>query len=154
MGISGADDRGEDAKRISAGLISLLLAARTIMFRNITKVFVRLTYVALIAAMVQLSLISSPSVQTISAQAAGEAQTLIEKIEELRSSGRYAEAIPLHQRLLAITEMALGPDHPDVAQWLNNLARIYGRQGRYADAEFALQEGAGNPRESGWSRSS
>jgi hypothetical protein len=121
--------------RLSAGLISLLLAARTIMFRNITKVFVRLAYVALIASMVQLSLISTPSVQTISAQTAREAQTLVEKIEELKNSERHADAIPLQQRLLAITEMALGPDHPDVPQSLNNLGRLYGRQGRYADAE-------------------
>jgi hypothetical protein len=38
MGISGADDRGKDAKRISAGLISLLLAARTIMSRNLFQI--------------------------------------------------------------------------------------------------------------------
>ena len=32
-------------------------------------------------------------------------------------------------------EKALGPDHPDVAQSLNNLAALYVDQGRYADAE-------------------
>jgi tetratricopeptide (TPR) repeat protein len=31
--------------------------------------------------------------------------------------------------------MALGPDHPDVAQSVNNLADLYSAQGRYADAE-------------------
>jgi tetratricopeptide (TPR) repeat protein len=31
--------------------------------------------------------------------------------------------------------MALGPDHPDVANSLNNLADLYRQQGRYADAE-------------------
>ena len=36
---------------------------------------------------------------------------------------------------LAIREKALGPDHPDVATSLNNLAELYEAQGRYADAE-------------------
>jgi tetratricopeptide (TPR) repeat protein len=35
----------------------------------------------------------------------------------------------------AIDEKALGPDHPDVAIDLNNLALLYDNQGRYADAE-------------------
>ena len=36
---------------------------------------------------------------------------------------------------MAIEEKALGPDHPDVAQSLNNLALLYNDQGRYSDAE-------------------
>ena len=36
---------------------------------------------------------------------------------------------------LAIDEKALGPDHPDVATDLNNLAFLYKTQGRYAQAE-------------------
>jgi tetratricopeptide (TPR) repeat protein len=36
---------------------------------------------------------------------------------------------------LAIREKVLGPDHPDVAEALNNLAFSYYQQGRYADAE-------------------
>ena len=39
-----------------------------------------------------------------------------------RVPGRYAEAEPLYQRALAIWEKALGPDHPEVATSLNNLA--------------------------------
>ncbi len=37
-----------------------------------------------------------------------------------QAQGRYAEAEPLHQRSLAIFEKALGPEHPDVAQSLND----------------------------------
>jgi CHAT domain-containing protein/Flp pilus assembly protein TadD len=37
---------------------------------------------------------------------------------------------------LAIYEKALGPDHPDVAQSLRNLALLLRQQGRYADAEL------------------
>ena len=40
--------------------------------------------------------------------------------------GRYAEAEPLYKRALAISEKALGPEHPDVASSLNNLAMLYG----------------------------
>jgi len=34
-----------------------------------------------------------------------------------------------------IYEKALGPDHPDVAQSLNNLAALYYKQGQYTQAE-------------------
>jgi Tfp pilus assembly protein PilF len=34
-----------------------------------------------------------------------------------------------------VTEKAYGPDHPDIAQAQNNLATLYARQGRNADAE-------------------
>jgi tetratricopeptide (TPR) repeat protein len=48
---------------------------------------------------------------------------------------RYVEAEPMHKRALAIKERALGPEHPDVALSLNNLANVYRDQGRYAEAE-------------------
>ena len=53
----------------------------------------------------------------------------------LRNQGKYDEAEPLYQRALAIREKALGPDHPDVAESLNNLAELYSNQGKYAEAE-------------------
>ena len=52
-----------------------------------------------------------------------------------QAQGRYAEAEPLYKRALAIEEKALGPEHPDVATSLNNLAVLYQAQGRYAEAE-------------------
>ncbi len=39
-----------------------------------------------------------------------------------KAQGKYAEAEPLYKRALRIDERALGPDHPDVATDLNNLA--------------------------------
>jgi tetratricopeptide (TPR) repeat protein len=41
----------------------------------------------------------------------------------------------LFKRSLTIREKALGLDHPDVAESLNDLAEFYRVQGRYADAE-------------------
>lgn len=38
--------------------------------------------------------------------------------------GKYEEAEPLFERSLAIREKALGPDHPDVAESLNNWAGL------------------------------
>ena len=43
----------------------------------------------------------------------------------LLAQGRYADAEPLFKRSLAIREKALGPNHPDVALSLNNLASLY-----------------------------
>jgi tetratricopeptide (TPR) repeat protein len=51
----------------------------------------------------------------------------------------YEKVEPLLQRALAISEKALGPDHPDAAQSLNNLALLYHGQGRYAEAEPRYQ---------------
>ena len=39
---------------------------------------------------------------------------------------------------LAISEKALGPEHPDVATCLNNLAELYQDQGQHAEAEPLL----------------
>src|SRR6266705_554827 len=64
-----------------------------------------------------------------------EAAALNQNVVDLYNAGKYAEAVPLAQRALAIREKALGPDHPDVASLLNNLAELYRAQGRYADAE-------------------
>lgn len=48
---------------------------------------------------------------------------------------RYAEAEQLLARALSICEKALGPDHPDVATSLNNLANLYHNQGKYSEAK-------------------
>jgi tetratricopeptide (TPR) repeat protein len=47
----------------------------------------------------------------------------------------HGEAEPLHQRALAIKEESLGPEHPDVAVSLNNLASLYDNQGQFPKAE-------------------
>ena len=53
----------------------------------------------------------------------------------LDKAGKYWEAETAVARALALREQALGPDHPDVATALNNLAALYDAQGRYAEAE-------------------
>ncbi|MFO0697726.1 MAG: tetratricopeptide repeat protein, partial [Nitrospira sp.] len=53
----------------------------------------------------------------------------------LDAKAQYAEAEPLYLRALAIREQILEPNHPDVAQSLNDLAELYRTQGVYAQAE-------------------
>jgi tetratricopeptide (TPR) repeat protein len=48
---------------------------------------------------------------------------------------RLAEAAEFHQQAVTITTRALGPEHPDVGRWLNNLALVAREQGNYEYAE-------------------
>ncbi|CAM9733325.1 unnamed protein product [Scytosiphon promiscuus] len=49
--------------------------------------------------------------------------------------GKYEEAEPLYERSQAIREKVLGPEHPDVAESLNNRALLLDEQGKYVEAE-------------------
>ena len=42
----------------------------------------------------------------------------------LQDQGKLAEAEPHYQRTLTILEKSLGPEHPNVASTLNNLAQL------------------------------
>lgn len=53
----------------------------------------------------------------------------------LKARGQYSEAEPFYRLSLAVRERALGPEHPDTALILNNLAVLYGEQQRYEEAE-------------------
>ena len=68
-----------------------------------------------------------------------EANRLNAEVINLYSEGRYSEAMPSAERVLAIFEKALGPNHPNVAQSLNNLALLHKMQGDYAKAEPLYQ---------------
>ena len=72
----------------------------------------------------------------------------------LQATNRLAEAEPLYRRALAIDEKSLGPDDPDVARDLNNLALLlldYQPAGR---GRAVLSACAGDRREELWSRPS
>ncbi len=57
----------------------------------------------------------------------------------LQDRARYAEAYPLYRQSLTIREKALGPEDPDVAQTLNNLAILYLAQGNNKAARPLLE---------------
>ncbi|WP_255649674.1 FxSxx-COOH system tetratricopeptide repeat protein [Frankia sp. ArI3] len=52
----------------------------------------------------------------------------------LQVHGRPGEALPLFRRALTITEAVYGPDHPEVATHLNNLAWVLQALGRAGEA--------------------
>ena len=65
--------------------------------------------------------------------------------------GQFADARPLLERAVALTEAAYGPDHPDLAGHLKNLALILGDLGRPREAQplaeraLAIDEAALGP---------
>ena len=91
---------------------------------------IRLLALAVGAALVMSACLGAPS----SAQKSDVA-VLSARIAELSRSGKYSEAVPLAQGLLANLEKAYGPFNRDVAAALNNLAMLYGNMGKDADAE-------------------
>jgi tetratricopeptide (TPR) repeat protein len=68
------------------------------------------------------------------------AEDLIMKYFSLWREGKYAEAVPLAQRVLEMYERQFGRDHAKVAMALNNLAELLRDQGRYAEAEPIADE--------------
>ena len=70
-----------------------------------------------------------------SAQAPGDPAALLARAIELYQAGKAAEALPLAEQALAALEKDRGPDHPDVATALNNLAILNQQLGRYKEAE-------------------
>jgi hypothetical protein len=52
----------------------------------------------------------------------------------LLARGRYREAQPLLEKVLAIHRKVLGEEHPDTAQSINNVASTLNSQGKYAAA--------------------
>ena len=68
--------------------------------------------------------------------------------------GEYAKAEPLYQEALRIRQKVLGPEHPDTATSLNNLAELYlDMTGEYAKAEPLFRKRSGSGRRS-WARTS
>lgn len=69
-----------------------------------------------------------------------EAEILNQQMVRLFQQGKYAEAIPFAEKVHSIKQKALGPDHPEVAQSLNNLAELNRYQGDYPIAERLFKE--------------
>src|SRR5262245_4626373 len=87
----------------------------------------RLSLITVIALLIGLSLDSPAPAQQ------DEAAALSAKVEELYRAGKFSEAIPLVQRLLAIREKALGPKHPQVVVLHDKLDDLHCIQDDAAD---------------------
>jgi tetratricopeptide (TPR) repeat protein len=64
-----------------------------------------------------------------------EWENLSKEVGELYRSGQYDLAVIVGTRAVEVAEKNVGPNHPDVAQSLNDLAVLYSTQGQYAQAE-------------------
>ena len=69
------------------------------------------------------------------AQLEREATKLYERAWKLHDQGKYAEAIPMAERALAIRERVHNKDHPDTLVSVNSLGVLYANEGRYGEAE-------------------
>ena len=63
-----------------------------------------------------------------------QARKLVAEGIGLYGAGKYDEARPLYEHAIEIRERALGANHLEVAQVLNNLATVYHAKGEYAKA--------------------
>jgi hypothetical protein len=59
------------------------------------------------------------------------------------AQARWKEAEPLMRRALTIDENSYGPDHPNVAMNLNNLAALLQDTNRLSEAEPLMRRGLG-----------
>jgi Flp pilus assembly protein TadD len=64
-----------------------------------------------------------------------EALRLREEARSLQRSGQWVRAEPLYRQALAIQEQLQGPEHPAVAETLNDLGTLFDMWGRPAEAE-------------------
>ena len=70
------------------------------------------------------------------AQGAGiEWETLNQEAMDLYRTGQYGRAVTVAEAALKVAEQNVGPDHPDVAASLENLAGLYRATKRPAEAE-------------------
>ena len=60
------------------------------------------------------------------------------------TKAQYETAEPLMRRTLEIDEQSFGPNHPNVAIRLNNLAQLLKATNRLKEAESLMRKGAGN----------
>ena len=70
-------------------------------------------------------IISQPMAQENAGLDAEKVKQLDAEAEKLFEAGKYAEAAAIVARTLAWEEANLGPEHPDTASSLNNLAGLY-----------------------------
>jgi tetratricopeptide (TPR) repeat protein len=64
-----------------------------------------------------------------------EWESLNGKVMSLYRKGEYGAAIEVAKRAIEVAERTAGPDHPDVATSVNNLAMLYDNLDRFPEAE-------------------
>ncbi|HMG74238.1 MAG TPA: CHAT domain-containing tetratricopeptide repeat protein [Pyrinomonadaceae bacterium] len=85
-----------------------------------------------------LSILLAGECQPVGAQVdeakVAEANRLTDQVNQLERAGRYEEAIPLAERILALVEEVMGPNAVEVASALNKLVDLHRGKRDYAGA--------------------
>ena len=89
------------------------------------------TYVHIFVAALALLLLTS----TLTLSQGNDINALLDRADQLRNAGKYAEAMPLAQKSLELANAKFGPDHLSVAESANMVGRLKRLQGRYDEAE-------------------
>ena len=89
---------------------------------------------ALLLVVLVLACASTPR-----AQSADEVIALNQQAIQLYQAGKYADAVAIAKRSLALAEQRSGPEHPEVAQLHSNLGAFYAAQAHYSEAEDSYQ---------------
>lgn len=93
-------------------------------------------FALLVSALLTVVFVASGNAQPNSAP---EVDQLENQLKALYEDGKYAEAVPLAEKAVEILRTRVGEQHPDYADSLQFLGRIYRAQARYADAEQAYK---------------
>ena len=89
-----------------------------------------------ILSIVSIFLLLVLATSCVSEQGAGsEWKILNREFASLYQQGQYDSAVVVAKNALEIAEKNVGPDHPNVATILENLAELYRATGRDKDAE-------------------
>ena len=118
----GLDDAGFDlyAPQIGAGL---------------GRSYARAIIATLVVMTVQAFSISLQATEATFAQTEQDIASLLLKVDKIKVSKRYQEAIPLLEQAILYLEKALGPNDKFIGAELNALADLYTRSGQYGEAE-------------------
>ena len=74
------------------------------------------------------------SMSSVSAQTESEVSDMVRQIDQLQDAGKFQEAVPIAEKVLKYCEKNDGPDHPETAGSLNDLASLYSGMGNYSKA--------------------
>jgi tetratricopeptide (TPR) repeat protein len=74
-------------------------------------------------------------------------KALYQQMVKLVEEGKYQEAIPLAEKAVKIARRLRGPEHPDTATNLNNLAELYLAMGKLCQSRTAISGSAPDPTE-------
>ncbi len=98
-----------------------------------SEIAVRLFFASALATAMTVATLLTPT--SARAQSEAELKALNEQVVQLYQAGKYAEAIPLAERYAEAMNARRGPDSPEYATALNNLAQLLQATNRLAEAE-------------------